>query len=280
MQSSVDAENPQPQDSLSDILQRLDESESHITRFSPGWTQGRSAFGGLTAAMAVAAMRKSLPSPQPLRSLMISFVAPLAAGEVRVEPRILRQGRNVTQATAELISGDATCLQAMAIFGNGRKGRHIPSLVKFNAPPRHPESSRQLGGVRLPPFLQFFEGHWTGGGVPFSGSQDRELGMWVRHRQDISRFPVEALVAVCDMPPPIILSHYDQPPVIASSLSWSLEFVVPPTSIRSDWFYLDYDLDAAAEGYSLQSGRVFTEQGELCALSRQCMVYFEPEGIL
>jgi len=59
-------------------------------------------------------------------------------------------------------------------------------------------------------------------------------------------------------------------------LTWSLEFVVPPESVKSDWLYLEFTVEAAADGYTQQSGKVFDETGQLCALSRQCMVYFGP----
>ena len=36
--------------------------------------------------------------------------------------------------------------------------------------------------------------------------------------------------------------------------------------------------EAAAQGYTQQSGRIYSEDGELCALSRQCMVYFGNRG--
>ncbi|MFN3164056.1 MAG: hypothetical protein ACE37N_11390 [Pseudohongiellaceae bacterium] len=48
----------------------------------------------------------------------------------------------------------------------------------------------------------------------------------------------------------------------------------PAERIASDWFYLQFTAEAAAEGYTQQSGRIYSESGELCALSRQCMVYF------
>lgn len=110
--------------------------------------------------------------------------------------------------------------------------------------------------------------------LPFSGNTDRHLNIWARHRQDPVSFPVEKLVAIADVPPPVVLSWFETPPVPASSLTWALEFVKPPAEIHSEWFYLDYEMEAAADGYSQQSGRIYSEDGELCALSRQCMVYF------
>ncbi|MEX2130889.1 MAG: thioesterase family protein [Pseudohongiellaceae bacterium] len=259
---------------LRNILNRLKQSDQHSTSFTEEWTQGRSAFGGLAASMASCAMIKLLPTPQPMRSLMVSFIAPLPPAEVSVVPQIMRQGKNVTQTSASLISGGNVCLQAMGVFGNPRDTLKVQPDPQFNPEPRHPKAAIDNARRGIPPFLRFFDGYWTGGGIPFSGSQDERLGMWVRHRSDLAEFPTEKIISICDIPPPVILSHYTQPPVHAASLTWSLEFVIPPESVNTDWFYLDFKVDHAADGYTQQSGRIFTEEGRLCALSRQCMVYF------
>lgn len=259
---------------LNDIFGELENSEESVTRFSEHWSQGRSAFGGLAAGFATTAMRKLLPQPQPLRSLMVSFVAPIAPGEVSVKAKIVRQGKNVTQCDAAVFSDGKIGLQAMAAFGNPR--------AAFNPAPAEPKAlpDRTQGlafserAKRLPHFLQYFDGYWMDGGMPFSGHYKPFLGMWVRHRQDVSRYPIEKLVAIADIPPPVLLSHFEKPPVPASSLSWSLEFVEEPESIEGDWFFLEFEVDAAADGYTQQSGRIFDEAGRLVALTRQCMVYF------
>ena len=110
--------------------------------------------------------------------------------------------------------------------------------------------------------------------MPFAGKFQPQLKMWVKHKSDMSKFPVEKIVSLADIPPPIVLTHFSKPPVPASSLSWSLEFVTPPHLINSEWFYLEFNTEAAANGYTQQSGKIFDESGQLCALSRQCMVFF------
>ena len=73
---------------LKTILTRLEESEENITEFDESWSQGRSAYGGIATAFAVTGMRKLLASPKPLRSLMVSFIAPVPPGEVKVDAQI------------------------------------------------------------------------------------------------------------------------------------------------------------------------------------------------
>ena len=259
---------------LEEILAGLENSDSNSTRFSEKWSQGRSAFGGLSAAFAVTAMRKKLARPQTIRSLMVSFIAPVAPGEVNVEARVLRQGRNVTQCSASVISGGQVALQAMAAFGNSREAFKPASAGNRELPRRDSGISFSDNAKRLPPFLHYFDGCWIDGGIPFSGNYKPFLNMWVRHKQDVSRFPVEKLIAIADIPPPVLLSHFEKPPVPASSLSWSLEFVEAPEELTGEWFYLEFEVDAAADGYTQQSGRIYDELGRLVALTRQTMVYF------
>lgn len=259
---------------LPDILREMYTSPEYHSSFTETWTQGRSAFGGLSTALAVCGARRLLPSSQPARSLMVSFIGPIPAGKVTVVPRIQRQGKNVTQLSAELHAGQELCLQVMAVFGNARESLTVTPDPGFTPAPRTDDGA-SLQNNAGPPFLRYFESCWSGGGIPFSGTRDKSLGIWARHRSDMSEFPVEKLVALADIPPPVILSHYTEPAVPASSLTWSLEFVMEPEEVDSDWFYLDYQVDHAAHGYTQQSGKLFTENGELCALSRQCMVYFD-----
>lgn len=256
------------------ILQTLQDNPENVTGFDASWSQGRSAFGGLATAFAVTAMRKLLDSPQPMRSLMVSFIAPIPPGDVAVSAKIQRSGRNVTQMTADVLADGQIGLQAMGVFGNPRPAISIAPEIDFNPIPREQGIPFTSHAKRLPHFLTYFEGCWVGGGRPFSGTRERNLAMWVKHESDMNKFPTEKLVSISDIPPPVILSYFDTPPVPASSLTWALEFVVPPETVDSDWFYLDFYAEAAADGYTQQSGRIFDETGRLCALSRQCMVYF------
>lgn len=259
---------------LKEILSALTESDDNTANFGESWSQGRSAFGGLAASFATNGMTKLLTSPQPIRSLMVSFIGPLPPGDASVDARILRQGKNVTQMSAEVSGDGQLCLQAMGVFGNPREGISIPANDQFDPVSRDKGIPFETATKRMPPFLQFFEGYWVSDGLPFSGNPARHLNMWVRHKADMTEHPIEKMVVIADMPPPLILSHFTKPPVPSSSLTWSLEFVIPPEEVDSEWFYLEFLIESAANGYTQQSGRIFTEDGQLCALSRQCMVYF------
>lgn len=260
--------------SFETIMENLSSHHGAAVDVTPGWAQGRALYGGLVAAFAAEAMAMTLSEPRPIRSLLGNFVAPAPEGRLQIRSEILREGRAVVQTRADVMADDQVCFAASAAFGDDRPAISVPASVSFEAPARNSVPLMQSGHRPLPGFLDNFDIHWTGGGVPMSNTGDRRTSMWVRHRSNMDAFPIAKIVGIADMPPPVIMCHFDRP-VRASSMSWSVEFVVPPALVKGDWFYLDFTLDAAANGYSQQSGAVFSEDGTLVALSRQCMVYFE-----
>src|SRR5258708_10124079 len=87
------------------------------------WLQGRSLFGGLQSAMALRAMKRVAAPDAPLRVLQTTFVAPVGPGAVAVRPRVMRQGKNVTQIEARIVDGTETAALFVGIFGRGRASR-------------------------------------------------------------------------------------------------------------------------------------------------------------
>ncbi|MBX9694351.1 MAG: thioesterase family protein, partial [Cyanobacteria bacterium] len=113
---------------LADILAAATTDETGMTATIPAdWMQGRTAYGGLSAAMALTAAIQSEPDLPPLRSAQISFVGPLA-GTVKVTTQLLRRGRNAAFIQAD-VSGEAGLgLRATFVFM-----RDQPSQVDFDA---------------------------------------------------------------------------------------------------------------------------------------------------
>lgn len=259
---------------LSEMLEQLQREGGSGVEVGSNWFNGRAAYGGLVGALAATAMEEALEAPMPMRSLLVNFVGPVPAERIVVEPRVLRAGKSVTQTSVELTYEGKVLTQASAAFGLPRPGLSVAAPSYADLPVRDAVPALSNAAGMLPSFLSNFTIHWTGGAVPMSGSKDTTTGMWVRHKDAIDASPAAKIIAVADIPPPIMISHYTHM-IKASSLSWALEFVRPPEDVKTDWFYLDFNLEAAADGYSQQSGRIYDEAGALCAISRQCMVYFE-----
>lgn len=261
---------------LTDILRALRDSPGNYADVSEHWSQGRSLYGGVAAALAVTAMRKHVAEDRSLRSLMVSFIGPLLPGKSKVETRVLRQGGNVTQTSAEIVQDGEVCLQALGAYGKPRHGLSVEVDHGFVADRPEPGAPlREQDAKRMPGFLKFFEGRWMDGGIPYSGDVKNAIRIWAAQSSDMKEFPDEAVVAIADIAPPVLLNRLTDTRTPSSSLSWSLEFVTPPERIATRWFQLQFEIEAAADGYTQQNGRIFSEDGRLAALSRQTMVYFQ-----
>src|SRR5262249_60793476 len=82
---------------LSELMSRCIAAPGSVALDDCGedWMQGRSVFGGLQAAVALAAMRTLVPDA-PLRTLQMAFVAPVGARDLRARAATLRAGKSAT----------------------------------------------------------------------------------------------------------------------------------------------------------------------------------------
>ena len=276
--------------SLTSIVAPILGGAATSTTIDESWLQGRTGFGGLGAAIAVSAAEAKLNPKIPLRSILVNFVGPTAPGEVETEASVMRQGKSVTTIEAKVRQSGQIVTAIQASFGENRETTAalkpksmdlgtVPSKDKLQSMEFDPNSKF------TPKFLQHFDIRWiagypfpTGGGDAYQ-FQSKRTAMWLKLRDDeaASKCPSARMMAIADMPPPVILTHYKSP-VAVSSLSWSLEFYRTPDTLSGDeWFFLDYNLESAANGYSQQNGTIYNASGELVAYSRQCMVFFEPK---
>lgn len=256
---------------------RSDGDGIHSVDVSADWTQGRTLFGGLQAALLVRAMRSHLAcaTDLPLRSLQVTFVAPVFEGRVNIRSRLLRTGKSAVHCEARIESADGQteCL-AVAVFGRAR-----PSVLAIAPTPpaieRDPASARQIMWKEgaSPRFTRYLEQRWAAGGFPFTAAADPRTQIHLRYRDE----PVidESLViALADSIPSPAISVLSKP-AMASSLSWTLELLCDswPTDGSAFWL-MDAQADAAAEGYVFQSAILWSADVQAMAFSRQSAVVF------
>ena len=248
------------------------DGDEWIASISEDWLQGRSAFGGLQAAVAVAAMRELVPGAVPLRSLQVTFVAPVAAGTVRIAAKILRQGKSVTHVEARLLDGDATACLVIGVFGAARASalRVWPAQPAVEAMAA-PQVLRYVPGV-LPQFTQHFDARWLQGGIPFSGSKQTAQVVEVGLKDEGTADEAQA-IAFADFIPPVALSMLQQP-APGSSLTWMLELFADSRGLPLQAWRIDAQLQVAQDGYTSQQVMLWGPNGEPIALSRQSMVVF------
>jgi acyl-CoA thioesterase len=235
------------------------------------WLQGRTLFGGLQAVVALAAMR-SLAPDAPLRSLQVTFLAPVPGGPVHARARILRSGKSTTHVEGRIVDGDNTLCQMVGIFG-------LPRTSAVTVRPQQPAVTAAkaiempwVPGV-TPNFTQHFKARWIRGGPPYTGNEGPEsvIELAMRDRGNATESHV---VAMADFIPPIALS-YLKTPVAAASLNWMLELLPEEVgSMSLEGWRIDAQMTAAHGGYINQSLVLWGPGGVPVALGRQTMVMF------
>lgn len=261
---------------LSEILSTRRLQGGSVTfRATEDWAQGRTMFGGFLSALAVVAMRDTLGLDMPLRALQTNFVGPVAAGEVVYKTRLLRQGKSVSQVHCEIYSDDVLAGLVVGVFGAARETA-LPVLTPERIPlPKAVEDVPPLPFIPkiTPNFLQHVEMRWALGSIPYMGTPFWESGIYIR-AVDKNLSPEVLIVMLSDGPPTPCLSHFSSP-VMASSVSWSLELPPLPDRIDSEaWFQIDMDTKAGAEGYVNQSAKLWTPDGQLASLGYQVVAVY------
>jgi acyl-CoA thioesterase len=236
------------------------------------WLQGRSAFGGLQAALALRAMRELVQADLPLRTLQTTFVAPVPPGPVTIHARILREGRSATQIEASLSGGEQTLCRLVGVFGSARA-----SVLDFQPvqPTVENAALRELRYVegQMPSFMQHFRARWLSGDLPFTRGKSRDSVLQVSLRDEGAPDETHVL-AFADFIPPIALGMFDRP-TPGSSLTWMIELLRDRyDDLGLDDWRIDAQLIAARDGYTNQSLMLWGPHGEPVALSRQSMVVF------
>lgn len=236
------------------------------------WSQGRSVFGGLQAALLLQAMRAQVPPELPLRTLQVTFMAPVPPGRVSTRARVLRQGKSTVHVLAEIFDGEAVLALATAVFGAARD-----SVVRLRPEQAPVDDSRALKfpyipGV-TPDFTRHFSVHWLQGKPPYMGNTET-LQIVDIDMLDEGPASESQLLAIADFMPPVALSWLRKP-APGSSMTWMIEVLDHGfTSLPLNGWRVDASLTAAGEGYTSQSCMIWGPGGVPVALSRQSMVIF------
>ncbi len=239
-----------------------------------GWTQGRAVFGGLVAALMFRELQSAI-ADRPVRSVSVSFIAPVTTGSVTLQTEIFRQGRYVTQAECRLVQDGQVMAVMLGSFGQDRASavQVAPGIVPLMQDPETGLMMPRLPGV-TPEFVQHFDYSWTSPHLPLSGADKGEIHGWVRFSAPVNSHDHAHLLALIDAWPPSVL------PLLttvarSSSLTWSVEFVGPAEAAGGQpWWGYQATTDVAKDGYASSHASFFNASGELLAISRQVMAVF------
>lgn len=237
-----------------------------------GWMQGRSVFGGLTAAMAAALARRVVPDPsRRLRTLSIQLFAPVVPGALEGAVRVLREGRNVTFVEVRLGQGGREVAVTSAVFVGGIKTMLVAPVAPAPEMPA-PETLNDLPYIPgvIPEFTQHVQMRWASGSPPFSGGDIAAYTGLFRYRCPVA--DAEGLLGLLDTWPCPSLSLLKGPSA-ASTVSWTAHLLALPEP-SDGWFTMAYETVAGGGGFHTAVGRLYSPEGQLIGWTEQLVAVF------
>ena len=256
------------------LIERIERTEAGARAEVPeDWLQGRTSYGGLSAALALAAARAAVPDLPPLRTAQIGFIGP-AAGALSLRAAVLRAGRSMTFVGVDTVGEAGACTRSLFGFGADRASEiDYDDVAMPDVPPPDELPAWDFRAQGGPAFLQHYEVRAAAGAAPFSGADEARALLWVRHRDEAARRGEGPLLALADAPPPAFLSMLTKPAPTAS-VTWQADFLTDAHDSPGGWYLCGSTGDAAVNGYGGQSQMVWAADGEPVVAARQCCVVF------
>lgn len=235
------------------------------------WMQGRTTYGGLTAALC---LRAALPlsGARPVRSAQVAFVGPVS-GNVSCQATLLREGKNTVFASVRMHGSDGIAAEAIFAFGTNRESSL--DFANLTAPdlPQPDLLPSYFSGDRRPAFTRHFNMRLARGERPISGATSGDICLWMRHRDPAVTPDAVSLLAIADAPPPAAMSMLTAPARI-SSMTWMAEFLTDQIETKDGWFLARHVADTARDGYSSQSMTMWNTSGQPVMVGRQTIAVF------
>ncbi|MES2903875.1 MAG: thioesterase family protein [Pseudomonadota bacterium] len=258
--------------SLQNVIDQFVRDDESLTLDAPpAWSQGRTLYGGMTAALCHEAARPLIDPGAHLRSAQFAFVGP-ASGSLRLIPTVARQGRSSSVVTVDMVAEDTLAAKAIFTFGSPRE-----SVIAFDrgsfpsVPP--PEDCHPLfppGGTPAS-FFNNFDMRTAAGSALISGGAP-DLCLWVRFGEEQTVNPVTALLALADAPPPAAMTLFPQPAAI-STATWAIDLMHGPADANA-WHLLRSTGEQAVDGYAMQDMTLWDSTGRRLIQGRQCVAIF------
>jgi acyl-CoA thioesterase len=261
--------------SLASVISQLTpDGDAFVVEAPEDWAQGRTLYGGITAAFAYEAVTRAHVDLPTLRSAQLTFIGP-ATGRLRFSSTLLRRGRSSALVSADCVSDDGAVARALFVFGAARESKvshdYLP-MPRVEAPDAC-KGFRKQGPDAPRGFWNNFETRLASGGRLFDANAPRpEFTVWTRFLDAGGADPMTALIAIADCLPPAAMVHFPQPAPI-STMTWSIDVTRAPASAEG-WRLLYAASDHAAQGYSMQSMALWSEAGEALAVGRQAVAIF------
>lgn len=240
------------------------------------WAQGRTVFGGCSAALAYQAAENLIEDDRLLRAFHCNFIGPINVGEpVTITAEVLRTGRNVTQILAKVVQNGQVGVMAQICFGVKRESKleSIATDTSYMRPPKKGKFLPQIPKI-VPKFIQHFDLAIERGSLGFGKSDKAELHGWCRFKKPPEKMRLAYMIAMMDAWPPTMYQLI-RVPVPASTMSWDVEFINPEQTLGNhEWLACECEARHVKDGYGHEEANFWDESGNLIAISRQVVAIF------
>lgn len=242
------------------------------TELDPAWFGSVAPHGGHLAAQVLRAVLAQAGDPElSARSLTLHFVSPGLPGDLDIDVRLERAGRNLSTLSARASQQGRTVALALAVLGRPRRGPALGDARPPEIPPPHElRDPSQQARAQLPPVTRHYEMRY-GFGTPRSGAAPR-TGGWVK--PTLPRAADDLLTtALTDIwMPSVYVTLTD--PILTTTAELTVNFHAPAAGLPADgWYRVAFHTPSAADGYFREEGEVWGQDGRLLAHCSQLAVF-------
>ncbi len=232
------------------------------------WLQGRTAYGGFSAALALHAAQKSDDDLPPLRSAQVAFIGPLS-GDILIRASRLRRGRNAAFVQVDVESEAGLGLRATFVFMGAVESRLDHSE---GTAPDFPVPGPETTTYRGHPLVAFSRNFDLLDQRDESASRSEWL-RWARLADREGLDPMVELICVADCLPPAALKLIGSFAPI-SSMTWLLNILGPQPVTRDGWWLLRATTAYARGGSSSQQMAIWNADGVAVGEQMQSVAVF------
>jgi acyl-CoA thioesterase len=244
----------------------------HTVTLPSDWLQGRTAYGGLSAALCLEATQRSVPNLPPLRSAQFCFVGP-ANGPLALKAEVLRQGKSTVLVGTDLTGDSGLAVRSTLCFGAGRASAHNHQTLPMPQVPGPEACPAYYDWPQKPNFMHHFDGRLALGAMPRTPGAQPTMTVWLRHHDAGDESSLVRLLALADALPPAALVLSTEPMPI-STMTWSIDMLDAQPFSTTGWWLVQATADTSCEGYSAQSTVIWNPDGKPVLLARQNVAIF------
>lgn len=238
------------------------------------WSQGRTAYGGLLAAVGMESLSAQVPEGRRAKSFTVAFLGPIPPGQTfEVKSAILTSGKSMTVGQVQIrVEGEVRFSQMVTYAADRSSAVAITPACAPTWPAAEELPALPFIPKVTPNFTQAFEYRWAEGPMPFSGAQDGFFGGYFRFRDQPGAAEV-ALAGMFDAWPPAVLPLL-KGPAPASTVNWSVQLLDLPQVQEGEWWCYRAHTVAASAGTATTKSELFAPDGRMVACAEQLVAIY------